>query len=437
MNKLFTKISVSTLLLFATALSAGGDTAAQQQDQARARYQAMIEDAEQARANAESARREAVSASEMAREMARESARAVAESRHEKAELSRQESDELARERAIKQEELAHAREELSKTHRELREATRVVAQAHRELSREGKIHQEIRHINLGDRAVIGIVIGRQSEKGVPIIGVSPDGPAERAGLEQGDTIVSIRGVGLAGNGDARQSVFRVMGEVEDGEEITVQVDRAGQTGEYTVIAERREPRVWQSVIRIPEIDSVAEVHEVDQISAVDGSRHVIIERIELPEIDEETLKTQIAELTEHIKTEQFLYINTDGEDGEGWEIEEFSSFGRGAMDEADLWFGLPRAHGLELASINEGLGSYFKTDRGVLVIKAKEGNAYQLESGDVILTIGSTSVSSPADMMRALRDAEAGDEVEIEIKRNRKDKTLIVVVPENRLGYR
>ena len=72
-----------------------------------------------------------------------------------------------------------------------------------------------------------------------------------------------------------------------------------------------------------------------------------------------------------------------------------------------------------------------------LLVLTAREDNGYQLLSGDVILSIASTPVNSPSDMMRILRDIDADAEIEIEIKRDRRDKTLIVIMPENRLGLR
>jgi S1-C subfamily serine protease len=55
------------------------------------------------------------------------------------------------------------------------------------------------------------------------------------------------------------------------------------------------------------------------------------------------------------------------------------------------------------------------------------------LHAGDVLLGIGDKEINSPSDLIRALRDYDAGDPVSIDIKRNRRDETLDVLVPENR----
>jgi len=448
MKKALKILSISALLLAASALSAATETGGEySEEMARADSRVMLEDAERARQEAESARAEAAKASVMAREISRaemQLARQEAEiereiarveresSNRERAEVMRAERKELARERVQRQEEMAQVREELSRAHRELREASREVARAHRELNASDRHHLRTRHVNLGDRAVIGVVLGKKTDQGVEIIGVSPDGPAERAGLQQGDVLVSVGDVVIAGGDQpASISLRDIMSDVEDGEELPVVVNREGEPREFNVTAERREPRGWQSMIRIEDIEAVADV--------VSDSTHMIVERIEIPEFDETALTAQVEELTERLKTMQFMYVSPDSEHPHDYEIhiEEFSDVGGHTMDEANIWFGLPNAHGLELTEIDEGLGSYFKTERGVLVIKAREGNAYKLVSGDVILDIDSTAVNSPGDMMRVLRDVEPGSEIEISIKRNRQDKTLTVEVPENRLGSR
>ena len=407
MKRMSMILLIPALLMFASAYALGEETTQSEQEALqRLEYQTMREEAERARQEAKVARQGALKAAELARETARMNAEIVRETSRHGADLKNRE---------LQKEEMVRTREALRKTHEELRGATREVARAHRDLARAGDEREIIRHVNLGDRAVIGVVLGSESDNGVEIIGVSPDGPAERAGLEQGDILVSIQDIVLADNDAARESVFEIMSDVDDQEELAVVVERDGVSSEYTVTAEIREPRGWQSMIRIAEVEAVAEVS---------GDRHVIIERIEIPEIDEQAIAAQVAELTQHLEHYEFDH-------------EEFSDFGEHAMSEANAWFGLPRAHGLELTSINEGLGAYFKTDRGVLVIKAREDNAYGLESGDVILSIDSTAVNSPSDMLRALRDVEPGSEIDIGIKRNRRDKTLSVVVPENRLGFR
>ena len=110
--------------------------------------------------------------------------------------------------------------------------------------------------------------------------------------VQQGDILVSIRGTELAGNDEARTAVFEVMSEADDGEELAVVVDRDGESWEYTVTAEHREPRSWQSVIRLPDIEAVA---------TVAAEQAVIAERIEISQIDEVALATRVEELSERL----------------------------------------------------------------------------------------------------------------------------------------
>ena len=387
---------------------------AAQEAQVRAEYEAMLEEAERARAEAETARREAVRAAEKARE----AARLNEELDRERARAEKGELEQFEQERALRAEEMARVQEELSRAHREMREATREIARAHREVARSGVEHRLIRHVNLGDHVVLGVVLGRETAEGVEVMGVSPDGPAERAGLQAGDVL-----------------------ETQPGEQLAVVVDRDGESWTFNVVAERREPSSWQTMIRIPDVPVVAGApHGPD-------SPHIVVERIEIPEIDEEALNEHIQQLTEELRSGKLLHALPEGyelEFGEDIdlpgdfdiEVAELSELAEHALEEANVWFGLPQSQGLELARINEGLGEYFKTDRGVLVIRAREDNAYELKSGDVVLNVNDTPVNSPADLMRALREVEPGSDVELAIKRDRRDTTLKVPMPENRLGY-
>jgi S1-C subfamily serine protease len=424
----------------APALAAAVDS------QVRAEQQAMLEEAELARIEAEQARAGAMKAAELAREMARSSAALDREAQKQEREGASSERRQQTEERAARQEEMERAREELSRAHRELREASREIAEAHRALARDSATVELERELNLGDRAVIGVVLGKESAEGVTIVGVSPDGPADRAGLQAGDVLVSIRGESLAGaeGSKGRETLFRVMDEVESGETIAVLVQRDGTTLDYEITAEQREPSSWQTMIRIPDVPVAP---SAPNAPPAPNAPHVVVERIEVPHIDHEALNARIEAINKELETKRYLFVSPDGEElsieeefvlPEGFDVEiaELSGLAGEALREANIWFGMPYAQGLELAAVNEGLGAYFKTDRGVLVLQARPDNAYQLEAGDVVLAIGSRPVNSPADLMRALREIEPGSEIELTIKRDRKDKTLSVVMPESRLGY-
>lgn len=145
-------------------------------------------------------------------------------------------------------------------------------------------------------------------------------------------------------------------------------------------------------------------------------------------------MEVQIEQRGEH--GERGTYWATDEGDGYAFYFDDMSELGDMALSDTSAWFGIPLTAGLRLAEIDPALGEYFNTDRGVLVLKAKPDNALQLQVGDVVLNLQGTAVNSPADFMRALREFEPGEELQIDIKRKRKSQTLSPVVSEQQSRF-
>jgi len=431
MNKIIITATTLLLLFFGAAYAGEEPAQAEAKAKAKAEYEQVLQEAERARLEAENARREAAQVADRARE----TARAQAERARESAEAARADSEQVREQRAAEEKEVERVREELSRAHRALREAQREVARAHAELARAPMTASYVYTANFGDRAVIGVVLGPETPEGVELVGVSPDGPAEKAGLQTGDILVSLGDAKLEeAKGAAKPRVYEIMETVKAGDEIPVVVERDGKTLEYTIVAELREPASWQSVIRIPDIPA---------IEGVPGVENIHIETIRVPEVDEEALAERIEIIHERL-ADRGLDWQSEGEnhfvfpDGDyEFEVRKFSDVADTAFSEANIFYGLSPTKGLELTTINEGLGAYFKAKRGVLVIQANEDNAYTLESGDVIQEIDGTTVDTPAEVMRVLREIEPGEAIELKIKRDRRNKTLKVSMPENRLGLR
>jgi len=326
--------------------------------------------------------------------------------------------------------------DELNLARRQLRETSREIARVNREVARARAIGETSSVVfTTSERPVIGVILGDADDVGVRVLGVSPDGPAERAGIKQGDAIVALGGRVLAAvdeSGNTKTGLYTALQEMKADEPVIISVVRGDQTLDLTVVPEVREPLTRHTIRRF----SSAPVAPVAPLAP---GELVTIERIVVPEIDTEALAEQIEQIRIEIDERQVLM--EAGElahhaDEYEFEFHELSEMGDFALSDANVWFGLPMTQGLKLAEIDPGLGEYFKTDRGVLVLKAKADNDLQLESGDVILQVGDTEVNSPADFMRALRDFHSGDEFEMDIKRKRKNRTLKTVMPENRTSF-
>src|SRR5207342_1822774 len=90
------------------------------------------------------------------------------------------------------------------------------------------------------------------------------------------------------------------------------------------------------------------------------------------------------------------------------------------------------RWQGLNLASLDAGLGRYFGAQKGVLVLSSGE-DIKGLQSGDVIQRVGGVAVESPRDVMRALRDKDAGSQLKFDLMRDKRTQAVSVTVPKSR----
>jgi predicted metalloprotease with PDZ domain len=86
----------------------------------------------------------------------------------------------------------------------------------------------------------------------------------------------------------------------------------------------------------------------------------------------------------------------------------------------------------MELVSLNPELGSYFGTEKGVLVIRGPQDDKLDIRAGDVILAIDGREVRSPSHTLRILRSYDAGESLSIKLLRHKKQLTIETTIPEH-----
>jgi len=427
MNNQITLLILATALLFGSGVNANASNDNVSANKAEeAEMQAQLEaEYEKAMSAAENEQAAAEALIEKAREQL-----------HQATDQQKRSIEESTRVREVQQAEMEKMRQELNRARGQLQETSRQISRVNRELSRaRSDRHSASFSYSITDRPVIGVILGGTDDVGVKVLGVSPDGPSERAGIKPGDVIVSVGGQVLAAieeSANTKDALRIAMRDIKAEEPLNISVERGQQILDLTVVPELRKPLTWQSVARFPTAPSAP-----NSPDSPESPEHVItIERIEVPEIDTEKMTTQIARMRAEIDERRAMgeAMGDAPMDGE-WELEfhDLSELGSFALDDANIWFGLPMTQGLQLAEIDPGLGEYFNTDRGVLVLKARQDNDLNLQPGDVILQVGETEVNSPAEFMRALRGFHSGDELVVDIKRKRKDHTLKTLMPESR----
>jgi len=252
-------------------------------------------------------------------------------------------------------------------------------------------------------KPVLGVLLAPDSQAGVRVAGVTPDSAAADAGLKSGDRLVAVDGNAITGSdGEARLDDLRTklaklnvktpvrVGYVRDGHEATLPVTPRIAENIFVWNGKDGSPLAFHGdVMMTPRADGGMEM-DADSVSGTFPPGVA-------PEIHREVIRL-----------------------GDG---DAPMAHAPGMLLEAFRW------NGLNLASLDPKLGSYFGTDKGVLVLSPGP-QLSELQAGDVILGIDGKPVSTPREAMDALRAHRAGEKASLALLRDHRDASAQVTVP-------
>jgi hypothetical protein len=234
------------------------------------------------------------------------------------------------------------------------------------------------------NRGRIGVIVDTRADAtgdkvGARIEGITPGGPAEKAGLKAGDVITRFNTTALGGvsaeqDDDSGPGIklIELARSLDPGDTVQVDYRRGNDNRKATIVAEDLS---WSR-------------------SFEGGDLHGLLERLN--------------EMMPRLR----------GRPGG-----EFS-----------FMFG-PWG-GIEMVKLNPDLAEYFGTREGVLVVRAPEDSTLSLKGGDVIQSIAGRKPTSPEQAMRILRSYDPGETVAIEVLRKQKRVTVTWKVPEHEDRY-
>lgn len=209
------------------------------------------EAAEFARQQQEFARQQDAFAREQAA-LEREVARQQADFAREQAAAQREMAGQLSHMKVLSAAENAKMQEQMVQAREQLAVAVGDVARASAQLTQPVQYRTRMPFVFAGNQAVLGLNI-EDSDFGVFVTGVTPNGPAATAGVEVGDTIVSINDAELARVAGTRSPTAALLGQigmVAPGDDVKLRLLRGGDYREVVVKAGEgrlRQPFVFTS----------------------------------------------------------------------------------------------------------------------------------------------------------------------------------------------
>ncbi|WP_395375064.1 PDZ domain-containing protein [Marinicella sp. W31] len=221
------------------------------------------------------------------------------------------------------------------------------------------------------------------SNKGWEILSVTPDSGAADSGLQPGDVIVELDGESTGTEGLALQDFTG--NDLTEGQMVEVLVKT--KNGEESLM------NIEARVLQVPDVlmglnkrfENFGESSH-NSFFSKDGD-HTF-------------------EFFSKIKPDDVHVVTSKDADA--------YFFSRSNMSE---WLG--KKH--HFSTITPGLGTYFGTEQGVLLLEVDPDNSLGLEDGDVIQSVNGAEVNNPKDVVRQFNKLKKDESVEIQIMRNKK----------------
>jgi len=232
-------------------------------------------------------------------------------------------------------------------------------------------------------RGRLGVLVDLTSDAGrdsvgARIAGVTPGGPADRAGVRTDDIVLRINGTRLIGGAAAGNAHRESEGEQSAPGLRLIEVASRLDEGDTVRLDLRRDNRPLTVTFQAGQSDVDVMVRRFS-----DGMAYA------MPQIHE-----GLQDLLPRV--------------------------GAGPEGRINIRIGGPLAD-LELVKVNPGLSEYFGTSEGLLVVDAPSDSSLNLRAGDVILGIGGRHPSSPAQALRILSTYEPGENVAFEVMRQKR----------------
>lgn len=283
---------------------------------------------------------------------------------------------------------------------------------------------------------------GAERTQTIVITDVVSNSPAQRAGLEVGDTLVQVNGI------NATDQLLSSLGvSLDPGDEVDLTVLRDGSTRDLTVEAAEPPANYYEvapnrGIIRL-RTDSIR-----DRVRIMIDSARIHLDSLNIPNIYIERMPLMwgdslavadstfrwrafaLDSLGAHLDSlgVHYRFFADSVMNDSSWQRwssfelnvdslvdarfrffspDSFTFHGFDALPYAGIsvW-GARTIAGAELTELNPGLGEYFGTDNGVLVVRVPGGTPAAeagLESGDVIIGADGRDITSIEELRRAI----------------------------------